>query len=193
MSGGPVTDEDTGREDERAEDQDQPDTGAEDEGEDRDEEQEPEPPSAEEFAKLKRRAERRDAALRKAQAELAELKGKAAKEGDDQPDPMAEANARLVRQSARTVLAGLGVKDRQDQAAILSVLNLSDVEVDSNGDPDEDEISERLSRLRELLSMPAGEPRKRTPRLISKDRGGDKDTPPDPDKARYQRILLQGR
>lgn len=153
-------------------------------GEDQDESGGNEDP---EVARLRRKHKRADSALRKAQAELAELRKK--QEGGDKEDPVAAANAKLIRASARSVLAGAGVTDREAQATVLQYLNLADVEVDANGDPDEDEIQDRVDALREAFGAPQESPARRTPRVVTKDRGGSQRQPADADAARYKRIL----
>jgi hypothetical protein len=144
------------------------------------------PPSAEEYKKLQAKARRREEALRKAQTELKELKAK----DSDTPEVSAEdrANQKLIRASAKTVLAGAGVTDRADQAAVLEVLNLSDIEVDDNGDPDEDEISDRIERLRKVFG--GGKAQRQTPRRQTADRGANQDAT-DPDSRRYRAFLNQ--
>jgi hypothetical protein len=141
---------------------------------------------------LQKAIKRRDRALaekRKLAARVAELEKQA--EGKPEDDPVAKANVRLVNASARTILAGLGVTDRDDQKDVIAALNLSDVSVDDEG-PDEDEISDRIERLRTILT--GKETRSRAPRTVrTADRGGpDAETNSDPDKARYRRIMKQG-
>jgi hypothetical protein len=159
---------------------------AEDEDEDAEEEETLTPA---EVKKLKAKAARREDALRKSQAELRELKAKA-EGGKKDEDPEAKANAKLVRAGARTALAGIGVTDRAVQGDVLELINLSDIEVDKNGDPDEDEILERIERLRDALGSKATPPVKRTPARNTSDRGGSNGKGgSDPDSARYQAFL----
>jgi FtsZ-binding cell division protein ZapB len=157
------------------------DQGGSDDNEDED------PPSTEAYKKLEAKARRREDALRKAQAELKELKAK----DSDTPEVSAEdrANQKLVRASAKTVLAGIGVTDRADQASILEIIRLDDIEVDDSGDPDEDEISDRVERLRKALGVKASKER-RTPARQTSDRGGNGGNS-DPDSARYRAFLQQ--
>jgi hypothetical protein len=164
---------------------DERDEEEEHEGEDP-EKDEPGKPD-DEVAKWRKRAESRDKKLREAQAELARLK--AAQNGGEETDPVATANARLVSAEARTLLAGLGVTDKADQRAVLAVLDLSDVDVDDDGEVDTDAIEERLAELRRVLGGKVD--RKRSPRVDTRDRGGRETTPADPDAARYKRILGQ--
>lgn len=144
---------------------------------------------------LTKAIKRRDAALnraRKAEAALAEA---TKKDGDDKPDPVAVANARLVAASARTVLAGAGVTDKADQKTILSVLNLSDIEVDDEDGPDEDAIEEKIADLRRILGGKAPAEKRTGSRVpgstSSKDKGSGSTTT-DPDAARY-RAFMSGR
>jgi len=157
--------------------------------EDEDEEEEDEAPTAEAYKKLERTARRREDALRKSQARIKELEAK----GEEQPkeDPEAKANSKLVRASARTLLASAGVTDKADQVEVLEILNLTDIEVDAAGDPDEDEISDRIERLRKVFGgkAPATPATRRTPARQTADRGSGGGT--DPDSARYQAILRQ--
>lgn len=151
------------------------------------------PPDRATVEKLERTARRRDAALRKAQARIAELE-KSQREGDPKEpadDPVARANAKLVRAEARTALAAAGVTDREDQKAVLEILNLSGIEVDDDG-PDPDAVADLVDTLRRVFGGRAGDgksPRPRTPRVDTRDRGGSKTPPADPDADRYARIL----
>lgn len=182
--------------DQGAEDQDettQPDSGQGEHGKDgegqddnAESEGEEEAPSAEAYKKLQAKAKRREDALRKAQDELKQLKAKA--EGAPEEDPEVRANQKLVRASAKTVLASIGVTDRAAQSAVLELINLADIEVDGNGDPDEDEISDRVERLREALGAKQVRQRQ-TPARQTSDRGGSRSTPLDPDTKRYQEFL----
>jgi hypothetical protein len=158
-----------------------------DPAEDEDEDAEEETLTPAEVKKLKAKATRREDALRKTQAELRELKAKA-EGGKKEEDPEAKANAKLVRAGARTALAGIGVTDRAVQGEVLELINLSDIEVDKHGDPDEDEILERIERLRDALSAKVTAPVRRTPARNTSDRGGSGGKS-DPDSARYQAFL----
>lgn len=163
----------------------------EDETDEEEEKQEEETPEAlrERLSKVERTAKRRDAALRKAQAELAELRAKGEKKDDDEPDPVAKANSRLIAASARTVLAAAGITDKADQKAVISALNLSDIEVDEEDGPDEEEIEERLSELSRIFGgTTKPKPGSRTPRGVRAPDRGKGDTV-DADTARYRRIM----
>lgn len=138
--------------------------------------------------KAEKTAKRRDAALRKAQGELAKLREE--KEKPEGEDPVAKANARLVSASARTVLTAAGITDKEDQKLILSMVSLADIEVDDEDGPDEDEIESRISDLRRIFggtSKPE-RPGSRTPRGVkAPDRG--KGETSDADASRYRRFL----
>lgn len=182
--------------DETTEDQDEttqpesgrgaPGTDGGDQDESDESEDEDEAPSAEAYKKLKAKAQRREDALRRSQARIKELE---AKDGDDKEDPEVVANRKLVRASAKAVLAGAGITDREAQKDVLELINLSDIEVDDAGDPDEDEITERIERLREALGAKA-KPAKRTPAgRTTADRGGSRAAAVDPTSARMQAFL----
>jgi hypothetical protein len=182
--------------DQGAEDQEettQPDSGPDARGKDGGDQDangesgdEDEAPSAEAYKKLQAKATRREDALRKAQARVKELEAK--EKGDTPEDPEVVANRKLIRASGKTVLAGLGVTDRAAQASVLELINLSDIEVDSNGDPDEDEIIERIERLRDALGAGQRQER-RTPQRNTADRGGSRGGNTDPTSARMQAFL----
>ncbi|HET9234919.1 MAG TPA: hypothetical protein VFP10_12330 [Candidatus Eisenbacteria bacterium] len=180
--------EDETREDEH-EDEEREEDGAEDEREDEEDGAEEESDPAKLRAELTKAARRRDRALqraRDAEARLAKLENK---DGKDEPDPVAEANGRLVRAEAKSVLAAAGVTDREDQAEVLGFLNLSDIEVDSRGDVDTDTLEERVQRLREIFAGTAASNGRRRPRVDTRDKGRAGGSASDPDAARYKRIL----
>lgn len=158
----------------------------EDEGEE--EEEKPEENPTAELEKLRRTNKRRETALRKAQEENAKLRAEKDKpEGDD---PLKKANARLLNSSARTVLAAAGITEKDDQKLILSMVNLSDVEIDDEDGPDEDAIEEKISELRRIFggTTKPQRPGSTTPRGVkAPDRG--KGEQADPDAARYRRII----
>lgn len=140
-----------------------------------------------EVEKWKKRAAARDRKLREAQAEIAKLK---AKDEGGEPDKEAMANAKLVASAARTQLASAGITDREDQRAVIGLLRLDDIEVDEDGEVDEEALEERLAELRRILGAKGPTPTKRTPRVDTRDRGGSgKETAADPDSARFRRIL----
>lgn len=154
------------------------------------------PPSKEQWEKLDRAAKRRDAALRKAQQEIADLKKGSKKDGDPDPaaDRAARADMRLVRAETRTALTAVGVTDREDQKRVLDALNLTGIEVDEEDGPDPDQVADLIEVLRKAFGGKGGsngKDRPRTPRIDTRDRGGAKADPADPDKARYAKILGQ--
>lgn len=188
-------------EDTKPEDQDAPETPEGAEGEPSADDPE-EPGESPEVAKLRRKADRRERELRKAQEELAALRKKVDPDSGE-PEPSAEerANQKLIRASARTVLAAAGVTDKADQAVLLgngaepALLSLAGVSVDENGDPDEGEIQDRVDRLREIFGAAPPKPARRTPKVTTTDRGGPQggDTGLTEDQKRMRRILRGGR
>jgi hypothetical protein len=141
-------------------------------------------------AELTKAIRRRDRAIARAREAESRLRDKDSKDGkENEPDPVAEANARLVRAEAKGILAAAGVTDREDQAAVLDVLHLADIEVDSRGDVDTDAIEERVQRLREILGGAAKNGRPPRPRVDTRDRGRSGDSSADPDAARYKKFL----
>lgn len=143
-----------------------------------------------EVEKWKKRASARDRRLREAQAEIARLKAK--EEGGEEPDKETKANAKLVASAARTQLAAAGITDRDDQRAVIGLLRLDDIEVDEDGEVDEEALEERLAELRRILGAKGPAPAKRTPRVDTRDKGaGGKPAETDPDSARFRRILGQ--
>jgi hypothetical protein len=169
--------------DDSADDDSEEEKSEEDDSEEESEEKTEKDP---ELQKAIRRRDRAIAENRKLKAQLAE-KEKAEKK-DDEPDPVAEANSRLVRTAAHGVLRGLGVEDKSDRVEILDLLNLSDVDVDDDG-ADEDAIEEKIETLRRVFGAD-GKPTRRVPRTTSaKDKGGNSKDTTDPDAARYRRII----
>jgi hypothetical protein len=164
--------------------------GDEDGGEGEDEEKEEDSaPTAEDFKKLQAKAARRENALRKTQAELAKLKAEKEKP-EGEPDPVAKANARLLNASARTVLTAAGVTEKEDQKTILSMIDLSDVDVDEDDGPDEEAIEEKIDTLRRIFGKSSApeKPGSRVPRGVrAPDRGKGESV--DPDTARYRKII----
>lgn len=149
-------------------------------------------------ADLSKAVKRRDAALKRARDAEARLKALQSGQDGEAPaeDPVAKANLRVVRTEGRAVLAGFGVTSRDDQNAVLSVLSLADIEVTEDGDVDVEALEERLSSLRRILGGPEEKeqpPKKRTPRVDTRDRNGSTGGSADPDKSRWGRILTNGR
>lgn len=180
--------EDEGRtEDEGTEDETE-DEGTEEESEGTEEESGEDDPAA--LRKDRDSAiKRRDKALARARAAEKELAAlRAAKDGkeSEEPDPVEEAHAKLVRSSARTALTAAGVS-KDDQADVLDLLNLSGVTVDARGDVDEDAVEDAVEVLRRAFGGTSNGRRTR-PRTDPRDRGsaGGKS---DPDSERYARII----
>lgn len=151
------------------------------------------PPSREEWERLSGAARRREALLRKAQARIAELEGRASgSEGDrgGEDDPVARANARLVRAEARAALAAIGVP-RDRMGDVLDVLNLSAISVDDSGEVDSDAVADLVDRLKSVFGG-LSEARRALPRVDPRERARSV-APADPDSARYRRILTRGR
>jgi hypothetical protein len=139
--------------------------------------------------KAKRQAARRDTALRAAQEKIAKLEAAAKGDGDKakEPSPLEKANAKLLQAAARTVLASAGVTDRDQQRAVIDVLQLSGVEVGDNGDVDEDALSDIVDVLKKAFG---GGQRRSTPRVSPVDKGSQSGAPTvDRDTARYYRIM----
>jgi hypothetical protein len=149
-------------------------------------EDEKDPKKDPELLKAIRARDRAKADLRKAREELAKA---SKKDGDDAPDPVATANAKIVKSAARTVLAAAGVTDKTDQADVIAMIDLSDISVDDDGDPDEDEIEDRIEKLRSIFGAKEKAPGSRVPRTASARRKDTKETTSDPDASRYKRIL----
>jgi hypothetical protein len=195
--GGGGTDDDTGTDD--ADDKDDDADDKDDDADDKDDDDEDDDKDKKDKEKkpkteLDRAIARRDRALaraRKAEAALAAAT-KPKDDGDDKPDPVAEANGRIVRTAAHGILRGLGVTDKDERAAVLDILRLDDIDVDDDG-ADEDAIEDRIDELRRILGAGSGTATKRVPKTKTRDRGGNDDTPADPDAARYRRILRRGR
>ena len=162
------------------------------------EDEDDDPPTVEslqaDLAKATKDSKRRDRELRKAQAELATLKAGTAPppaDGDPADDPVVKANRRLVAASAQVELATVGVA-REDMPDVLEVLNLTGIDVDDDGIVDAEAVAERIETLRKVFAgtaAPRGEPRRRTPRASTRDRGGDGGTALTEDQKRWRRVL----
>jgi hypothetical protein len=170
--------------------EDERDENEPDENETEHEEPEEKPP---EPSVWERRAKSRERKLRAAQAELAKLK--AEQNGRTEPDPVEIANRRLVRAEAGRTLAAAGITDRGVQRDVLSVLDLSGIAVDEDGEVDTDAIEERIETLQRVFATRDTKDTKggtRSPKVDTRDRGGRAPgKPADPDEARYSRILGQ--
>lgn len=138
------------------------------------------------------RDERREE-VRKLKAELAALKKDS--EEATPPGPTAEekANARVIRSAARTALATAGVTDTDAQKSVLRVLDLSGIDVDDNGDPDEDQVADLVETLTRAFGAAKRSGKIPAPRVDTRDRNGSDAPSADRDKARRLRILQRGR
>ena len=98
---------------------------------------------------------------------------------DDAPDPAVEAvtraNARIVATEARAALVAAGL-DRDAAKIAVRMLDLTSVEVDDDGDVDEDDLAAAVDELRDklpqLFTPPAaddgdGEPPRRKARKVN--------------------------
>lgn len=145
---------------------------------------EEEPEGADKNSDLAKAIKRRDRAIAEARRLKAEL-DKVNKK-DDAPDPIAQANDRLVRSEVRTQLAAIGVTDKADVKAVLEAIRLDGIAVDANGDVDEDEVEDRLSELRRIFGSKVT---RQVPKVSTRDKGGDGVKKTDSDSDRYARIL----
>lgn len=143
------------------------------------------PPVDPEVQKAIRRRDAALAAKRKSDEELAALK---AKYEPDKADPVKAANRRLVTAEARTVLTAAGITEREDQKEVLAYLDLDTVSVTDDGDVDADAIQDRVDALRRIFGgkAPAG---KRTPRVDTRDKGGENGKPTDAASKRRREML----
>lgn len=143
------------------------------------------PPKDPELQKAIRRRDAALAAKKKADDELAALK---AKYEPDKADPVKTANRRLVTASARTVLTAAGVTEKEDQKAVIGFLDLDSISVTDDGDVDEDAIQERVEDLKRIFGKGGGGGR-RTPRVDTRDKGGDNGKPQDAASKRRREML----
>lgn len=133
---------------------------------------------------------RRDKALQRAQAAEAKVKELEEKLNPGKADPVAAANRRLVTAEARVVLTGKGITDPTDQKAVLAFLGLDTVDVSDDGDVDSDAITERVEDLARVFGkLGGGKGGTRTPRVDTRDRGGEKAKPDDAATARRKAML----
>lgn len=142
------------------------------------------PPKDPELEKAIRRRDAALAAKKKAEDELAALR---AKHEPDKADPVKAANRRLVTAEARTVLTAAGITEREDQKVVLGYLDLDSVSVTDDGDVDADTIQDRVEDLKRIFGGKA-QPR-RTPRVDTRDKGGDNGKPQDAASRRRREML----
>lgn len=143
-----------------------------------------------ELAKAIRTRDQAKAKARELQDRVKELEEKL---NPGKADPVAQANRRLVAAETRTVLTAAGVKDPADQKALLGFLDLASITVGNDGEVDTDAIQDQVDTLISVAKKLAGTGGggKRTPRLDTRDLGGEKGKPADPAKARRM-AMLQG-
>lgn len=147
----------------------------------------PDPKDPEPDPELVKAQKRRDAALgraQKAEEEAARLREKYEKAEED---PEKRANRKLVSAEARVVLTEAGVP-KDDQAKVMKYLALEDINVGQDGTVDSETISERVEELREIFGK-APKEKPRTPRVDTRDRGGERAKPEDAATARRKAML----
>lgn len=137
----------------------------------------------------KRAIQRRDRALKERDAAKEEARKLREKYEPEKADPVKVANRRLVTAESRVVMTAAGITEKEDQAKLAGFLGLDDVAVDEDGTVDSDAIQERLETLTGILKKVAGAPGKRTPRVDTRDRGGEKAAPKDAQAARRREML----
>lgn len=131
----------------------------------------------------------RDTAKAKAREYQDRIKDLEEKLNPGKKDPVAVANRRLVTAEARVAMTAKGITDPADQKAVIDFLGLDSVDVSDDGEVDGDAITERLETLARVFGKNGGG--KRTPRLDTRDLGGERGKPVDPAKAR-RLSMLQG-
>ncbi len=104
-------------------------------------------------------------------------------------DPVAAANRRLVSAEARVVLTGKGVTDAADQRALLDFLKLDGVPVSADGEVDADAIADQVETLLSIARKLNGGAGRKSPRVDTRDLGGEKGKPVDPARARRLEML----
>lgn len=137
---------------------------------------------------------RRDKAIEAARRMKVELDAVKAKEsGEAEPSEADKLRTGLMRTASRTVLAGVGVTEKADQAKLLEWLRLDDaVELDDSGEADTDALEERVTELRRIFGGPS-KPEPRRPRVDTRDRGGRDSSTSDPDSGRYRAFITGSR
>jgi hypothetical protein len=167
---------------------DQDDTGTEDQDdtgtEDKPADDKPKDDVDPEVAKAIKRRDAAITARKKAEAEAQALRDKYEK---DKTDPLAQANSRLVKAEAKTVLTASGVA-KEDQTAVMRYLALDDVQVDNDGNVDTDAIQDAVDELKKIFGKGAKDI-KRTPRIDTRDKGGNGAKPADAASARRREML----
>jgi hypothetical protein len=131
---------------------------------------------------------RRDAAIkarRKAEEERDALREKYEK---DKTDPVAQANSRVVKAEARTVLAASGIP-KEDHSAVLGYLKLEDIQVSSDGEVDTDAIQDAVDDLKRIFGKGTSGTKRTPPRIDTRDKGGTGTKAVDPASARRRAML----
>lgn len=118
---------------------------------------------------------RRDAALTRAQKAEEEVKALREKYEKAEEDPEKRANRKLITAEARVVLTEAGVS-KDDQAKVMKYLALDDISVGQDGTVDSDTITDRVEELRGVFGK-AAKDKPRTPRVDTRDRGGERAKP----------------
>lgn len=179
-------DQDPGQEDPKDQDPKDQDPGDGDPGDEDPKDQDPKDgPDPE----VKKAQARRDKALQRAQAAEARVKELEEKLNPGKADPVKAANRRLVTAEARVVLTAKGITEPADQKAVMGFLDLDSVDVSDDGEVDGDTITERLETLARVFGKGGGGGRPRTPRVDTRDRGGDRAKDVDPAKKRRMEML----
>lgn len=138
---------------------------------------------------VRKALQRRDAALKRAQKAEDDARKLREKYEPKDEDPEVKANRKLVRAEARVVLTKAGVTETDDQKVLMDVLALDDVDVDTDGAVDSDAIQERLDAILAVARKLTGPGGRRTPRVDTRDRGGEKEKPMDAAKRRRMEML----
>lgn len=166
----------------QTDDQDQKDQDQDDQ-KDQDQKKDVDP----ELAKAQKR---RDSALARAQKAEEEARALREKYEKSDEDPVVKANRRLVAAEGRVVLTAAGIT-KDDQATVLKYLDLDSVSVGDDGQVDSDTLQERVEELARIFGG-RKDPAKRTPKVDTRDRGGERAKPEDAATAR-RKAMLGGR
>jgi hypothetical protein len=177
------------------EDQDQDSGTQEDQDQDSgtQEDQEKDSGKRDQDTELKKAIGRRDRALKEKAALADQLRALKEKYEPEKADPVKVANRRLVAAEARVVLTGKGITDPGDQKEVMDFLALDSVTVSDDGEVDSDTLTDRVERLSSIFGKlgGGGGNGRRTPRVDTRDRGGEKAKPEDA-ASRRRREMLRG-
>lgn len=189
MAGEDPKDQDPGRDDPK--DQDPPEDDPKGDDPEDPPEEDPKGKPKDQDPDLKRAIQRRDRALKEKTALAEQLQKLKEKYEPEKADPVKVANRRLVTAEAKVVLTGKGFTDPGDQKALAAYLDLDSVSVTDDGDVDSDTIQDRVEELVRIVGKVAGGGGKnRTPRLDTRDRGGERAQPKDAASTRRRDMLL---